>query len=28
MSTKTKGQDPENQLHHLRAFTEQHGTLY
>lgn len=28
VSTKTKGQDTENQLHQLRAFAEQHGTLY
>jgi DNA invertase Pin-like site-specific DNA recombinase len=28
VSTKTKGQDTENQLHQLRTFAEQHGTLY
>jgi len=28
VSTKDRGQDPENQLHQLRAFAEQHGTLY
>ncbi|MFD1469275.1 recombinase family protein [Hymenobacter caeli] len=28
VSTKSKGQDTENQLHQLRAFAEQHGTLY
>jgi predicted site-specific integrase-resolvase len=28
VSTKDKGQDIENQLHQLRAFAEQHGTLY
>ncbi|KUG06360.1 hypothetical protein ASU33_03110 [Solirubrum puertoriconensis] len=28
MSTKDKGQDPENQLLLLRDFAEQHGTLY
>jgi len=28
VSTKDKGQDTENQLHQLRAFAEQHGTLY
>ena len=26
--TRDKGQDPENQVHQLRAFAEQHGTLY
>ncbi|WP_201979418.1 recombinase family protein [Hymenobacter rubidus] len=28
VSTNDKGQDPENQLHQLRAFAEQHGTIY
>jgi DNA invertase Pin-like site-specific DNA recombinase len=28
VSTKDKGQDPENQLRQLRAFAEQHGTIY
>jgi DNA invertase Pin-like site-specific DNA recombinase len=28
VSTKDKGQDPENQLHQLRAFAERHGTIY
>jgi DNA invertase Pin-like site-specific DNA recombinase len=28
VSTKDKGQDIENQLHQLRAFAAQHGTLY
>jgi DNA invertase Pin-like site-specific DNA recombinase len=28
VSTKDKGQDPENQLHQLRAFAERHGTVY
>jgi DNA invertase Pin-like site-specific DNA recombinase len=28
VSTKDKGQDPENQLHQLRAFAEQHGTIH
>jgi DNA invertase Pin-like site-specific DNA recombinase len=28
VSTKDKGQDTENQLHQLRTFAEQHGTLY
>jgi DNA invertase Pin-like site-specific DNA recombinase len=28
VSTKDKGQDTENQLHQLRAFAEQHGTVY
>ena len=28
VSTKDKGQDSENQVHQLRAFAEQHGTLY
>jgi DNA invertase Pin-like site-specific DNA recombinase len=28
VSTKDKGQDTENQLHQLRAFAAQHGTLY
>jgi DNA invertase Pin-like site-specific DNA recombinase len=28
VSTKDKGQDTENQLHQLRAFAEQHGTIY
>jgi DNA invertase Pin-like site-specific DNA recombinase len=28
VSTKGKGQDTENQLHQLRAFAEQHGTIY
>ncbi|MDO7852312.1 recombinase family protein [Hymenobacter convexus] len=28
VSTRDKGQDPENQLHQLRAFAEQHGTIY
>jgi len=28
VSTRDKGQDPENQVHQLRAFAEQHGTLY
>ena len=27
VSTRDKGQDPENQVHQLRAFAEQHGTL-
>jgi DNA invertase Pin-like site-specific DNA recombinase len=28
VSTKDKGQDNENQLHQLREFAEQHGTIY
>jgi DNA invertase Pin-like site-specific DNA recombinase len=28
MSTKDKGQDPENQLHQLRDFAERHGRIY
>jgi DNA invertase Pin-like site-specific DNA recombinase len=28
VSTNDKGQDPENQLHQLRAFAEKHGTIY
>jgi DNA invertase Pin-like site-specific DNA recombinase len=28
VSTRDKGQDPENQVHQLRAFAERHGTLY
>jgi DNA invertase Pin-like site-specific DNA recombinase len=28
VSTKDKGQDTENQLYQLRAFAEQHGTIY
>ena len=28
VSTREKGQDPENQVHQLRTFAEQHGTLY
>jgi DNA invertase Pin-like site-specific DNA recombinase len=28
VSTKDKGQDTENQLHQLRTFAEQHGTIY
>ena len=28
VSTRDKGQDPENHVHQLRAFAEQHGTLY
>ena len=28
MSTKDKGQYPENQLHQLREFAERHGTVY
>jgi DNA invertase Pin-like site-specific DNA recombinase len=28
VSTKDKGQDTENQLHQLRAFAEQHRTIY
>ena len=28
VSTRDKGQDPENQVHQLRTFAEQHGTLY
>jgi len=28
VSTKDKGQDTDNQLHQLRAFAEQHGTIY
>jgi DNA invertase Pin-like site-specific DNA recombinase len=28
VSTKDKGQDPENQLHQLRAFAERHGRIY
>lgn len=28
VSTRDKGQDPDNQVHQLRAFAEQHGTLY
>lgn len=28
VSTRDKGQDPENQVHQLRAFAEKHGTLY
>jgi DNA invertase Pin-like site-specific DNA recombinase len=27
VSTKDKGQNTENQLHQLRAFAEQHGTI-
>jgi DNA invertase Pin-like site-specific DNA recombinase len=27
VSTKDKGQDTENQLHQLRTFAEQHGTI-
>lgn len=27
VSTRDKGQDPENQVHQLRAFAEQHGTI-
>jgi DNA invertase Pin-like site-specific DNA recombinase len=28
VSTKDRGQDTENQLHQLRTFAEQHGTIY
>ena len=28
VSTRDKGQDPENQVHQLHAFAEQHGTIY
>lgn len=28
VSTKTKGQGAENQLHQLQAFAEQHGTIH
>jgi len=28
VSTRDKGQDPENQVHQLRAFAEQHRTLH
>jgi DNA invertase Pin-like site-specific DNA recombinase len=28
VSTKDKGQDPENQLHQLREFAERHGSIY
>jgi DNA invertase Pin-like site-specific DNA recombinase len=28
VSTKDKGQDPENQLHQLREFAERHGRIY
>ncbi|MDO7853140.1 recombinase family protein [Hymenobacter convexus] len=28
VSTKDKGQDPENQVHQLREFAEKHGTIY
>ena len=28
ISTRDKGQDPENQVHQLRTFAEQHGTIY
>ncbi|WP_046244630.1 recombinase family protein [Hymenobacter terrenus] len=28
VSTRDKGQDPANQLHQLRVFAEQHGTIY
>ena len=28
VSTRDKGQDPKNQMHQLRAFAEQHGTIY
>ncbi|SHJ40073.1 Site-specific DNA recombinase [Hymenobacter daecheongensis DSM 21074] len=28
VSTRDKGQDPENQLHQLRDFAERHGTIY
>lgn len=28
VSTTEKGQDPENQLHQLRALAERHGTIY
>jgi DNA invertase Pin-like site-specific DNA recombinase len=28
VSTKDKGQDTENQLHQLRTFAEQHGSIY
>ena len=28
VSTRDKGQDPENQVHQLRAFAEQHGAIY
>lgn len=28
VSTKDKGQDPENQLHQLGEFAERHGTIY
>jgi DNA invertase Pin-like site-specific DNA recombinase len=28
VSTKDKGQDTENQLHQLRVFAEQHGSIH
>jgi DNA invertase Pin-like site-specific DNA recombinase len=28
VSTNDKGQNPENQLHQLRRFAEQHGTIH
>ncbi|GAB3244105.1 recombinase family protein [Hymenobacter seoulensis] len=28
VSTKDKGQDPENQLHQLREYAKKHGTIY
>ena len=28
VSTRDKGQDPENQVHQLREFAEKHGTVY
>jgi DNA invertase Pin-like site-specific DNA recombinase len=28
VSTKDRGQDTENQLHQLRAFAEQHDTIF
>lgn len=28
VSTRDKGQDPENQVHQLREFAEKHGTIY
>ena len=28
MSTRDKGQDPENQVHQLREFAQKHGTIY
>jgi DNA invertase Pin-like site-specific DNA recombinase len=28
VSTRDKGQDPENQVHQVRAFAEQPGSIY